>query len=148
MNKCKSITACLFLTCSLVTGCGSGVSIDQPELGLVSGTVLFDGNPLAGAMVTFLPEDGRPASGVTNDSGVYELTYIRNTKGCKTGSCKVSISNEVESADEADREGDDFVQTKSKSKHFELPAKYNARTELMAHVKSGENTHDFQLTRK
>lgn len=46
---------------TVTIGCSGGT--DQPELGLVSNTVTFDGTPLSGVAVTFVPDDGRPAIG-------------------------------------------------------------------------------------
>ncbi|MCA9086685.1 MAG: hypothetical protein KDA81_21660 [Planctomycetaceae bacterium] len=129
-----------------ITGCGSGS--DQPELGLVSGTITFDGNPLSGVAVTFVPDGGRPAMGKTDADGKYELTYIRDTPGCKVGHNKVQIGNTEESEDEAEREGDDYVQKPTKSGPATIPARYNTQTELQAEVKPGENTFDFSLTSK
>ena len=129
-----------------LSGCGSGS--DQPELGLVTGTVTLDGNPLSGVAVTFVPDEGRPAMGKTDDAGKYELTYIRDTPGCKVGHNKVQIGNTEESEDEAEQEGDDYVQKPTKSGPATIPARYNTQTELQAEVKPGENTFDFSLTSK
>jgi len=128
--------------------CGCGGAADQPELGLVSGTVRFEGTPLPGAVVTFMPEEGRPASGVTDMQGFYELTYIRDTKGCKVGTAKVSIAANTEGGPEMEQEGDDVDQTPNKLTADGIPARYNTRTELTATVKQGENTIDFDLEKE
>lgn len=134
-----SLTAAVCLTFS---GCSSG---DQPELGQVNGVVTFEGQPLVGAVVTFMPTAGRPASGVTNDNGIYELTYIRDTRGTKVGTNKVSISLGEGTEDEAELEGDGADQSKLKKGSVSVPAKYNTKTELVAQVESGDNTFDFHL---
>ncbi|MCG6157522.1 hypothetical protein [Rubinisphaera margarita] len=128
--------------------CGCGGSGDQPELGLVSGTVRFEGTPLPGAVVTFMPEAGRPASGVTDMRGVYELTYIRDTKGCKIGPARVSIAANAEGGDEMELEGDDVDQSQHTINADGIPARYNDETELTADVKPGENTFDFDLEKE
>lgn len=127
-----------------LAGCGGGES-DQPELGQVSGTVTFKGDVLPGASVSFVPIDGRPATGVTDEEGVYELVYIRNTQGCKIGQNKVMITTLDESGDSDELEGDNIVQTKDNLAQEKLPAKYNTETELIADVQSGKNTFDFRL---
>lgn len=138
--------AAMFSVCLIVGGCGSSGADDQPELGTVRGVVSLEGEPLSGVSVTFQPVDGRPAAGVTNSEGVYELTYIRDTKGCKTGTCRVSIANEADVIDELEQEGDDFEQVVSDVETLEIPAKYNAKTKLSVNVQPGENTFDFDLS--
>lgn len=134
-----SLTAAVCLTFS---GCSSS---DQPELGQVNGVVTLDGEPLIGAVVTFMPTAGRPATGTTDENGSYELTYIRDTRGTKVGTNKVSISMGEGTEDEAELEGDDADQSKLKNGPVSVPAKYNTKTELVAQVESGENTFDFHL---
>src|SRR5262245_49070668 len=56
----------LLLGGALLAGCSGG---DRPELGYVSGTVTMDGEPLVGVIVTFKPEQGRPAVDVTDADG-------------------------------------------------------------------------------
>lgn len=129
--------------CLSLVGCGGGAS-DQPDLGLVKGTVTFEGSPLAGASITFMPTSGRPASGTTDSAGNYELIYIRDTPGCKIGRSKVMITTVGEGANEMEAEGDD-ANVDLMDNEEELPAKYNTNTELKADVKAGENTINFDL---
>lgn len=133
-----------------LTGCGGANLDDQPELGQVTGKITLEDQPLAGALVTFVPESGRPATGKTNKEGVYELTYIRETMGCKTGRNKVMFTVVSEEEDTEEMEGDDFDQSRPKAKAAtkELPARYNTKTELFADVQPGPNTFDYQLKKK
>ena len=52
-------------------GCSGGGS--DLDVAPVSGTVTYNGSPLAGATVTFMPESGPIAAGVTDLEGTYEL---------------------------------------------------------------------------
>lgn len=131
-------------------GCGGS---DQPELGQVTGTITLDGKPLSGIAVVFQPDSGRPARGMTDAEGKYELTYIRETKGTKVGPNRVEIApsedgeaeEELEIADEnADAESKSATKL-SKSGKPTIPARYNLRSELKADVKAGKNTFDFKL---
>lgn len=72
----------------LLIGCGSS---DQPELGTVSGSVKLDGKPLSHVEITFAPDVGRPSYGETGDDGMYELIYIRDTKGAKIGKHTITV---------------------------------------------------------
>lgn len=120
---------------------------DQPDLGLVSGTISFEGTPLSGASVMFQPPDGRPAFGKTDANGKYRLIYIRNTPGCKTGNNIVSITTVGEGTDDDQESSDDDTQVNSNQKPVKeiVPAKYNRKSELVADVQPGKNTFDFDL---
>lgn len=139
----RIINVALLALCVSFAGCGGGLN-DQPDLGLVKGTVTFEGAPLSGASITFIPDSGRPASATTDDGGYYELIYIRNTPGCKIGHSKVMITSGPEGENEMDAEGDDATVDVTTLKE-ELPEKYNTNTKLEADVKAGENNFDFDL---
>lgn len=110
-------------------GCDSG----YPPLGVVEGTVTFQGEPLPDATVVFLPVDGRVSRGKTNAQGEYELLYIDDVKGAVLGKHRVQIV--TRQLDESDNE---IVKEK-------LPAQYNTKTTLTADVKSGGSTINFDL---
>ncbi|MDR1485859.1 MAG: hypothetical protein LBT09_13685 [Planctomycetaceae bacterium] len=86
-----------YLSLLLVTlyfaGCGSS-KID-PSYRFVTGTVTYNGKPVAGASVLFSPLDGGlAASGVSNASGNYQLstgTAQVPGSGTKPGKYKVTV---------------------------------------------------------
>jgi len=98
----------------------------------------MDGAPLANALVSFAPEEGRASQGITDSEGKYELLYIGNTKGAKVGSHKVYVTTYVE--DDSDPDAQNIKET--------VPEKYNKATTLTADVKDGSNTFDFALESK
>lgn len=106
-------------------GCGNG---DRPPLGNVSGTVTMDGEPLVGVIVTFKPTNGRPAVGVTDATGKYQLEYSRGVKGTKVGSNTVGFSWPIGVAGS-----------------HEIPARYSGKSDLEQEVESGCNSFDFDL---
>ena len=54
--------------------------------------VTIDGQPIADAIVSFLPDDGQnPANGSTDASGRYELTSFTRGDGAMEGSFRVTI---------------------------------------------------------
>ena len=116
----------------------------------MTGTVTLDGKPLSGIAVVFQPESGRPARGMTNAEGKYELTYIRQTKGTKVGPNRVEIApsedGEVEENESSDEESQ--AAKPAKSGKPKIPARYNVQSELKADVKAGQNTFDFNLESK
>jgi len=126
----KGVSALLALVC--IAGCDGGSGLSP-----VTGTVMLDGQPYANAQVRFVPETGRPSIGMTDDSGVYSLTYIRDEKGAAPGSYRVDVTTVHVSMSDTDG---------GKEPQEKIPTKYNTLTELKAKVESGENVIDFDLT--
>ena len=74
------------MTVVLLAGCGGG-------LAPVSGTVTLDGEPVAGAKVTFLPAGpGIPATGTTDATGRYQLRIGSGRTGVPRGRYGVTVS--------------------------------------------------------
>jgi hypothetical protein len=149
MNRLRTTSIALGMLMILQLGCTTS---DQPEIGQVTGTVTLDGQPLTGVAVVFQPDNGRPARGMTDAQGKYELTYIRDVKGSKVGPNRVEIAPSEEGEESVDIEaGDDESQPTagiSRSGKPVVPARYNVQSELKVDVKSGENNFDFQLESK
>ncbi|HET6423849.1 MAG TPA: hypothetical protein VFG20_09215 [Planctomycetaceae bacterium] len=113
-------------TLSTLIGCGGS---DRPPLGKVSGAVTIDGAPLTGVIVAFMPAEGRPATAVTDDRGLYRLEYTDGVPGAKVGPATVSF----------------FPPTGGSPSHA-IPAKYsNNSTEFKVEIKPGSNTFNFDL---
>lgn len=127
-----SIPFLLAIAALAAVGCSGG----SPDVGLVTGTVTLDGEPLENAEVVFAPASGRPSTGLTDSSGRYELTYIRDVKGAVPGPHTVRITTRPEPRAD-DYQGPAFREP--------IPGKYNTDTELTANVEPGPNTFDFDL---
>jgi hypothetical protein len=97
-----------------------GCSESGPPLGVVSGTVTLDGQPLEGAAVVFTPKaqaiDAGPSQGKTGPDGKYSLSFGSTRSGAYLGGHSVIIEHK---------------------KYF--------RTDHPAMVESGRNTIDFKL---
>ena len=76
------IAACSLLAL-LPAGCGSG----KPKTYPVAGSVTYNGQPLANAVVTFIPSSGRPTAGITNAQGEFTLPT-----GALPGANKVTVA--------------------------------------------------------
>ncbi len=109
-------------------GCGRS---DLPALGRVRGTVTLDGKPLAGVIVTFLPDKGRPAVANADSNGQYDLLYTHGVKGATVGPNTVRI-----------------LWPDGAEATVPIPAKYGAKSELKMDVKAGNNTFDLKLESK
>ncbi|HSG72117.1 MAG TPA: hypothetical protein VLA12_16985 [Planctomycetaceae bacterium] len=76
---------------TLLTGC-SDSGIDRPTVVPVSGVVLYNGDPVVGASVSFMAENApRAATGVTNDKGEFRLTTFELNDGAVIGKHLISV---------------------------------------------------------
>ncbi|MFO1095150.1 MAG: hypothetical protein U0992_17860 [Planctomycetaceae bacterium] len=115
------------MLCSALTGCFAGAQ--RPDLGYVSGTVKFNGEPVKNINVVMKPLEGRAAMGVTDDEGHYEIEYTQDEKGTKVGPNTVSLEWPQ-----------GFTPT------FPLSERYRTdKTTLKFDVKPGDNTYDIPL---
>lgn len=79
----------LLLSFVVLAGCGGD---DRPPLANASGKVTLDGEPVAGATVAFVPvEGGRPATAMTDASGVYVMNTYGDEEGAAIGEHFVSV---------------------------------------------------------
>lgn len=147
------------LTCSLLAlvtvGCDSG-----PPVGLVTGTVTMDGEPLENAQVSFVPQGGGATATATTDAnGNYEL-YRLDGPGAVVGTYKVVVTT-VKKAQEVDTDvatdSDAYasqamglnVSAYAQAEQSEpIPARYNKNSELVQEVQDGENVVNLELTSK
>ena len=131
------------LSLSVLLLCFCGCPSSNENIGWVEGVVTVNGTPVEGARVRFYPTTGRGSSGKTDEKGHSEWKYTRSEDGAVIGEHKVTISTEVEANN---YEQDDAVEARAES----IPKKYvNLKTtDLTATVKSGNNTHNFDIKSK
>jgi hypothetical protein len=114
----------------VAAGCSKS---DRPPLGVVTGSVTLDGQPLADVLVLFTPDSaGRTSRAVTGRDGHYQLAYLRDIMGANLGRHVVRIT----------------TVTDEKRGKERLPKRYHAATTLEAVVEPGPNKIDFALTSK
>src|SRR5437588_12138418 len=123
------------VTLAVLAGCSGG------RAG-VSGKVTYDGKPVDGGAIVFVPEGDAAGAKVGGEivGGEYKLPADR---GPKPGKYKVEIvwNQKKPSAKKADPDvvsQDQVTQV--------IPPKYNTQTTLNADVKSGPNELNFTLT--
>jgi hypothetical protein len=124
-----------FMAVSLIallslTGCS-----DKPKLAQVTGTVTYKGQPLKEGTITFIPSDGRSATGKIVDGKIKDVSCFDINDGVPLGNHKVLISS-------APQSDDMYAAPKSL-----IPEKYGSldKSDLTAEIKAGENTLTFEL---
>ena len=89
--------ACVLLIVSgFLVGCGGApAATPLPETVPVTGVITLDGQPIAAAAVTFIPQGqtkGIECQGTTDEGGRYQLQQQHGAEGAPPGSYKVVIS--------------------------------------------------------
>jgi hypothetical protein len=135
----------------LLSGCGD----NSHGLAPVSGTVLYNGQPLANAVVGFVPAEGggRGANGTTDKNGNYRLTTFQSDDGALVGKHRVVVGATEKSEKPKMPDGDvpqeGGMPGKQEPRKLLSPARYmNYDTSgLTADVVAGKkNVFDFDLT--
>ncbi len=93
-NRAYMRLSLMIAACAVFTGCSGG-----PPTEHVSGTITYNGAPVADAQVGFVPDGGdesvKPARGQTDASGAYTLrTYLKpgqEASGAMVGRYKVTV---------------------------------------------------------
>lgn len=143
----------------VVTFAGCGAS--NPSTYPVTGTVTYQGKPLAGANVGFsaTDENTRGAIGVTDSQGKYTLTTFEQGDGAMAGTFKVTVSKydrptapPVQMADPSADTGSEMPADYTPETTPAAPAPKNLlpqkyfrpqTTPLSFTVEAGENTYDI-----
>jgi len=133
----------------LLAGCGGP---SRPATAPVSGRVTYQGKPVPLGQIVFYPENGRPAVGSIGPDGSYRLTTFETVgDGATPGRYRVTIQamrvtggGHAKTFDEELRGGGSPGPAKVE---WLVPEECSRpeTTPLMAEVKPGSNTIDFNL---
>jgi hypothetical protein len=118
---------CAAIAMTAVCGCGGySHSAHIEKVAPVSGTVTYQGKPLDGYRVVFMPTDGRrPASGVTDADGRFVLGTNTANDGAPPGPSKVSFAWEPPRSGEPGQETINDAPDKLPKPRIKVPDKYN-----------------------
>lgn len=99
----SAAATCSLAVLLLAAGCG-GKGPDRPPTHAAGGTVLLEGQPVAGAHVTYqlVSDPSRIAYGTTDDKGAFSLTTFEAGDGAVAGDYLVKVMK-LESAPAADQ---------------------------------------------
>lgn len=87
---------CCLVALAILVGCSSE-DAGRPKRVQVTGKVIYQGQPVEGAHVTFAPQGQglSPAFGTTDASGVFKLSTFGADDGAQPGSYAVTISKTI-----------------------------------------------------
>ena len=133
--RCNGI---LLLFCLLIFGCGAG-----KEKIAISGSVTFDGEPVANGEIEFQPNKPgeRPAMG-TIVGGKYRIS---ERFGAKPGKYSVSIIARREA--KLQGQGNPYATDAVATQQY-IPPQYNVSTTLQVDISAATAVHDFELVSK
>lgn len=141
MMVCKKLMGLgVLLVLLTVASCGKS---GTPPTAKVTGTVTYQGQPLEGVSVAFIPESGRPASGKTDTQGNFTLSTFDSGDGAVLGMHKVVVGETVDPPKRGTSEAKNWKPPKPR-----VPLKYSdpKTSGLTATVdESGENHFTFDL---
>lgn len=141
---------CVAFLCALLVGCGESLNL-RPA----TGTVTYQGRPVEGAAILFIPESGPMGTGTTDASGKYVIT-TNGQPGAIVAAHKVTVSKlrqtaalPKEGAPPPSPEDMKMMQMSGPQSRHELPEKYSIPqgSGLTATVTTDDakNVFDFQL---
>lgn len=116
--------------CAALVGCGGGT-------GDVSGTVTFDGKPVANGSITFVKDGGAVREGAVIRDGAFQTKLPPGRYTLELSAQKVTGSRKQKGFDGKD----EVVETTDQL----FPAWYNTKSELTEEIKSGSNTLKLDL---
>jgi hypothetical protein len=146
-SRCGQVVCAALLGC-LIVGCSGG------DVSTLSGTVTFEGQPLAEGNLRLMPADGGAGHGagakIVNGSydipanggltpGRYSVMISATRPATAAEAAARSDGQGSADPDEEEGEGDAPAQVQL------IPAKYNVATTLTVTVEKGANTEDFDL---
>src|SRR3954452_23234255 len=97
MNRPSTLAVSILVPLGIVLGCSNS---SRPPRYPVTGTVTYQGKPLAGAVITFVPTgaDGEAASAFSDADGKYALTTWEAGDGARPGEYRVKVSKQEQQA--------------------------------------------------
>lgn len=124
---------------ALAAGCGRGSGVERA---VVSGTVTFQGQPVADGMIRFIPDAG-PASGAVIKEGRYE---VKASGGAAAGVCRVEIRGFRQGAAQNRPAGGPQIDANPQGRVQFIPNQYNAESTLQVTVEAKQGqVHNFDL---
>ncbi|MBA2116052.1 hypothetical protein [Bremerella alba] len=147
----QNVVICLAM--GLMLGCSES---GRPPMGIVGGTVTFEGKPVSEGSIIFEVKDARPATGKIQGGKITDVTTFEPNDGVAVGEAAVAVyasSSEVASAVVASPDVNQPRLPKGymgSGQSSLIPARYNnpSTSQLTCEIHAGENHLEFDLTQK
>lgn len=127
INQCWSLICLVALIACTSLGCGQEqVEHPIPDLVPVKGTLVINGHPEPGVVVTLMPQGSTPgqsAFGITDENGAFECQYAMGGDGCPQGTYAVLCSKLVTPDGQPIPEGSNAADVMAEDK---IPMKYRS----------------------
>lgn len=143
MLKLSRLTTVTFLIALATLGCGKPAMRDG--FAEAYGTVTLDGQPLAGAHVTFENEKGTSFA-LADSAGNYVAEYSRTLKGAPLGKNRILISTKVATPNDDPSTMTLNPKTGDYEKPELVPAKYSKGAPIEIDVTADGAPYNFELT--
>ena len=151
-----SVCSQLVMTVVVIVGITGGCGPKRPPLGRVSGTVRFDGKPVANGAIIFEVPGNRPASGKIVEGALRDITTFDSGDGVPVGTARVAVHAFATSATqqkaavpEFEKDGQEVIDPKGYMKGPDslIPARYNdpASSGISFTIQPGENSINLDL---
>lgn len=134
----------LLLVLAVLTGCAGNSTVP------VTGSVTYEGKPLASGVIIFETPGARPAVGKIIEGKIVEVTTYRDRDGAPPGEHKVAIQSvETGGAAITKHPGDAGVPAGYMQSRSLIPEVYGdpEKSGLTAALTTGENSLSFELKR-
>jgi hypothetical protein len=131
------LTRAVPLLLLLLAGCGGSDVVP------VTGTLSYKGQPVKNAYVDFVPANGRPSWGETDEQGRFKLNYERGRDGALVGKHKVWVRKKMTTAAEKEAEmmGKRAPESREMAEFFDKYGPQKSKIE----VDIDKNTKDLTL---
>lgn len=136
----------------VLSGCDARARPNYRGLELidVSGNVTLDGQPLAGAIVTFTDTENRKMSyAQTDDAGNYELHFDKRAMGILSGEKVVEFSMEKKifgfNTEDEGAPSEEGASRAKKTSSDPIPKCYREKSKIVVNVTGEENVYNFNL---
>jgi hypothetical protein len=127
------LTQAVPLLLFLLAGCGGSNVVP------VTGTLTYKGEPVKNAYIDFVPANGRPSWGETDEQGRFKLNYERGRDGALIGKHKVWVRRKLTTTAEKEAEmmGKRVPESREMTEFFDKysPEKSNIEVEIDRNTK-------------
>ncbi len=136
-------------------GCSGGVDkskANRPITALANGVITYNGKPLDGALIVFVPDasGGTSAAAVSNSKGEFTAMAFSPEQGAVPGKYTVTVSKMLEPAvEQPDESGHDAPVAKVVKPKSLIPIKYSqSKTSTLKVEVPAEGTESLKLEMK